>query len=273
MEKIKEFLKTVNIIDTETTGIDFESSEIIEIASSRFIDDKLISKNLLIKPKNKIPPEASAIHFISNKMVENSLYFETALDSINNFLDIKNTNVMVAHNADFDRQMLKTEYLRASKLNELKPFDNQQKWICTWRLAKAVLGIDYARIQHGLSFLRYYLELDVDDDLIAHRAKTDTIICGKLLIKLIEIALKRELIDISKNIKTQLINLCWNPITITTWTIGKKYSGYKLEDIPNDYYMWALQNIDQLNEKNANYNLDLANSIEKILIDRGIIEE
>ncbi len=67
------------------------------------------------------------------------------------------------------------------------------------------------------------------------------------------------------------ITLPIDPIPITKWSIGKKYAGRDLEDIPTDYYLWAIANIDELNETNSRYNRDLTNSVEKILTERDII--
>ena len=94
---------------------------------------------------------------------------------------------MVAHNANFDRRVLEESYKRCNERERYQPFDQERKWICTWRLAKAVLGIDYDRMQYGLGYLRYFLELDVDDALPAHRAAADVTTCGRLLEKLLSL--------------------------------------------------------------------------------------
>ena len=267
MTTIKEFLSQVTVVDTETTGTVFDESEIVELATGRY-NGKWNVLNVLIKPLHDIPPDASAINFISNKMVANQPIFDDLLEVFDEMMDLKHTHLMVAHNSDFDRQMLETSYGRAFAFDRFKPFDEQRRWICTWRLAKAVLGINYKLIKYGLSYLRYHLDLDVPDELVAHRADSDVITCGKLLEKLLELAVEKELLSLDKDIKEQVIALCWEPIKIESWYIGKKYNGVKLEDIPTNYYMWAIEHIDELNEKNARYNSDLATSVTKILESR-----
>ena len=271
MNYIEDFFNKVRVIDTETTGIDSDTSEVIEISSGKLVDNEWQTKEILLKPLRPIPPEASAIHYISNRMVADQAIFDEVLDEIGDVLDLDSVEIMVAHNSEFDRQMIQASYTRCYKMDEFKPFNEKRNWICTWRLAKAVLGIDYERVQYGLGFLRYYLDLNVSDDLVAHRAAADVTTCGRLLEKLLEIAIEKNLIDSNSEISMQLIKLCWDPLKITKWTIGKKYAGRDLSDIPTDYYMWAIANIDELNEKNSRYNSDLAGSIENILVNRGVI--
>lgn len=271
MNKIADFFNKVRVIDTETTGLESNTAELVEIASGKLVDGEWQTKDILLKTLRPIPPEASAIHYISNRMVANQATFDESINEIGDVLDLDSVEVMAAHNSEFDRQMLEASYARCYKFDELSPFDEKRNWICTWRLAKAVLGVDYARVQYGLGFLRYHLDLNVSDDLPAHRAAADVTTCGRLLEKLIELAAEKNIINANDEILPQLIKLCWDPITINKWTIGKKYAGRDLNDIPTDYYMWALQNIDELNENNSRYNLDLATSIENILINRGVI--
>ncbi len=274
MNKIEEFLKQVMVVDTETTGTDIKVAEVIEVAGGLFFDGSWITTSTLIKPKNPIPPEASAINFISNKMVADCLTFDDKIESVNKILGFsskRKIGCMVAHNSNFDRMMLTEAYRRAQKLDLLMPFDEERKWICTWRLAKVVLGIDYNLVQYGMQYLRYRLDLDVDDELSAHRAEADVITCGKLIEKLLEIAIENEQVDPTKDILPQLVGLCWDPMPINKWTIGKKYAGCELNSIPNSYYMWALENIDELNDENPRFNRDLASAVEKILEDRGVI--
>ena len=271
MNKIVEFFNQLIVVDTETTGVDTNSAEIIEIASGQLLDNDWQTHTLLLGSLRPIPPEASAIHYISNRMIADLPTFDDQIDKLAEVLRLNSVVSMVAHNADFDRKMIKEAYARCFHFDEFKTFENQRDWICTWRLAKAVLGIDYGLIQYGLSYLRYYLDLDVPDELPVHRADADVITCGRLLEKLLNLAIEKNLVDPTEDILPQLISLCWDPIPITKWSIGKKYAGRELSEIPTNYYMWALQNIDELNETNSRYNLDLATSVEKILSERGVI--
>lgn len=273
MDNVAEFLDQIMVVDTETTGTDVKVAEVIEVAGGLFANNNWTTTSTLIKPNNPIPPEASAINFISNKMVADYPTFDDKIESVNEILGLELGNIkcLVAHNSNFDRMMLIEAYRRVQKLDLLMPFDEERKWICTWRLAKVVLGIDYNLVQYGMQYLRYRLDLEVDDELSAHRADADVMTCGKLIEKLLEIAIENEQVDPTKDILPQVVGLCWDPVPIDKWTIGRKYIGCELDSIPNSYYMWALENIDELNDENPRFNRDLANAVEKILEERGII--
>ncbi len=107
-KQLQEFLSQVTVVDTETTGTVFDESEVIELATGRY-DGSWNVLNVLIKPLHKIPPDASAINFISNKMVENQPIFDEMLEVFDEMLNFKNTTLMAAHNADFDRKMLESQ--------------------------------------------------------------------------------------------------------------------------------------------------------------------
>ena len=266
--KIQSFLNQVTIVDTETTGIETDSSEIVEIASGTYINNNWSVDEQLLGTVKPIPPEASAIHFISNRMVRGLPNFSQQLDRVAEILNLGKTSYFVAHNADFDRQMIVRAYEKSFESNDQVSFiKNKNNWICTWRLAKAVLGIDYERQQYGLSYLRYSLNLDVPDDLPAHRAAADVLTCCKLLEKLIDLAYENHFIRDNDDIGEKLVSLCWNPVQVNTWPLGK-HKGKKLDDIPTDYYVWALDNLDLFNESSANYNMDLADSVANVLENR-----
>ncbi len=89
------------ILDTETTGLD-SNAEIVEIS---IIDDGgNVFLNTLIKPTRPIPPDATAIHGITNEMVEDALSFCHVYDSI---IDILVGAPVVIYNASYDLRMIR----------------------------------------------------------------------------------------------------------------------------------------------------------------------
>jgi hypothetical protein len=104
------------------------------------------------------------------------------------------------------------------------------------------------------------LDLDVSDDMILHRADADVTICWKLFLRLLEIALEEGKINPICPILPQLVELCWKPIPIITWPFGK-HKGANLDQIPLDYFTWALNNLSSLNEKSPDFDSDLAASV------------
>ena len=116
-------------IDLETTGIDHSKGErIIEISML-----KVDSKDWLglwkhydarCNPRRHIQPGATAVHHITDDMLEGEPYFEDIADDILKF--IEGTDILVAHNMDFDGPFLASELDRISKDVEGSP-----KLFCT----------------------------------------------------------------------------------------------------------------------------------------------
>lgn len=266
MERVQEFLESVTVVDTETTDFKPEelATEIVEVAAGKFLNGNWNFQSQLVRPVRDIPPQASAIHHISNKMVRGLPIFDEQVDVITELLHLQDTKFMVAHNAAFDLQILENAYAKAFEFDKFKPFDEKTNWVCTWRLAKQILPFAREKGQSNLSYLRYRLDLDVPEDLPAHRAGADVYTCGRLLEKLIMVGIEDHKIKLDKDISEQVINLCWDSIKIDNWPFGK-HAGKKLEDIPTDYYMWAVDNMDIFKENNPNYNADLSDSVAKVL--------
>src|SRR3989344_6320313 len=91
--------------DTETTG-NTEQDFLCQIAYKSG-EESFAS---LYKPPKKIPPEASAVHHITNKMVQDLPAFKESgdLPKVKKIFEDKRV-VVVAHNAPFDLLMIKKE--------------------------------------------------------------------------------------------------------------------------------------------------------------------
>lgn len=100
--------KTITVIDFETTGVSNVNDKIIQVA--------IISKNHLgliekyktyVNPGIPIPPEATAIHGITDEMVKNAPKFEDIADTI---VDMISGTIILGYNsAEFDIPLLDTE--------------------------------------------------------------------------------------------------------------------------------------------------------------------
>jgi DNA polymerase-3 subunit epsilon len=117
----KLFAKDFCILDTETTGLDYDS-EVVEIA----IIDKSgkILINQLIKPSIKIPEDVIAIHGINNKEVRNAPIFKKVWPSIGRIL--KEQNQIVVYNVDFDKRIIEQSCDKYEIESELERFN----WVC-----------------------------------------------------------------------------------------------------------------------------------------------
>src|ERR1035437_9987877 len=98
-------MKKIIFFDTETTGVN--STDFLCQLAYKFENEKFSE---LYKPEIKIPAEASAVHHITNKMVENKTSFKEGADfeKIKHLFENENT-IVVAHNAKFDLAIIKKE--------------------------------------------------------------------------------------------------------------------------------------------------------------------
>ena len=259
---IQQFLQSVTVVDCETTGLDATTAEIIELASGSFDGKEWQTKGLLFRPNKSIPPEASAKHFISNRMVKDKPLFEKSIDSAIAILGVP--SYFVAHNVHYDKTLLVSALARANENDLADLLANDDLWICTLRLAKRIYA---AQESVALQYLRYALDLPVDDAVIGHNAESDVTVCAVFLERLIKDGVALGLIDADSPIGPQLNALTRDPILVDIWPVGK-HKGAKLVDIPTDYYLWALENLDVLKEDKSQFDRDLSESVRLALESR-----
>ena len=102
---IKDELKNIGFtqfiaFDLETTGLNIDEDEIIEISAVKFINGEYHSNfTTLVKPKKNISKQISDLTGIDNEMVQSAPLIEDVLDD---FLSFINNNILVAHNIEFD---------------------------------------------------------------------------------------------------------------------------------------------------------------------------
>jgi DNA polymerase-3 subunit epsilon len=155
--------KTGLIIDLETTGLDPRSDEIIEIAALKFWysdTDEISGVSSLFQsfnqPSEPIPAEITLLTGITDEMVRGTSIDATALEA---FVD--GVNVVIAHNAAFDRPFAERSW----------SFFESTAWACSasgidWRAN----GFDGSRLGYLLAGAGYFHD--------AHRAADD---CHALL--------------------------------------------------------------------------------------------
>ncbi|OGI90561.1 hypothetical protein A2911_01535 [Candidatus Nomurabacteria bacterium RIFCSPLOWO2_01_FULL_40_15] len=198
--------------DTETTG-NTEKDFLCQIAYKA--GDSTFSG--LYKPSIKIPPEASAVHHITNKMVADKLSFADSGDKEKIKELFEDTgNIVVAHNAPFDLLMIKKEGIEP------------KKFICTLRVAR-YLDKEEKIERYNLQYLRYYLDLDVEAN--AHDALGDVLVLEKLFERLKDKLSIEEMIEISSH-----------PSLLHTFKFGK-HNGKRIEEVmrtDRGYLEWLL---------------------------------
>jgi DNA polymerase-3 subunit epsilon len=254
------FLKSVTVLDTETTNLHADLAEIVELAGARYTGQTWAVSSQLFGATGGIPPEASAKNNISNRMIAGLPTFVESTELANSILHTGNTSYYVAHNCPYDQTVLSKAWSEAGLDTLAAVASDNQNWICTYRLAKQLLDINFADMQYNLNYLRYKLDLPVADTATAHRAGDDTLVCAVLFEFLVDYALATDQITDGPDIGEQIRRLCWQPMIYKTWPFGK-HKGKAFDEIPDDYYLWALKNLDALNEETADFNPDLSESV------------
>lgn len=222
-------MNKIIFFDTETTG-NTEKDFLCQIAYKILDPSTTLGANTftgLYKPPIKIPPEASAVHHITNKMLEDKPTFAESgdKDKIKELFEDENS-VVVAHNAPFDLVMLKKE--------DIMP----KRFICTLRLARH-LDREEKIERYNLQYLRYLLDIEID--AAAHDALGDVLVLEQLYERL-----KRKIIEEEKLSEDEavekMIEISSHPSLLHTFKFGK-YNGKRIDEVVNidrGYLKWLL---------------------------------
>ena len=203
------------VIDTETTGVD-DDARLVEIGAvilTRDEDDNIeqYPKWDLVNPGIPIPPTASAIHHITDKMVEAMPQAREV------FQDYECYEYYVAHNAAFDKRFV-------------GHFGG--RWICTYRCA-------YEKWPDAPGYsnqvLRYWLGLPNPPKTAGHphRALYDCYVTAEVFLRLMEDGM-----GISEMLKVSS-----RPRLLREIPFGK-HAGTKFTELPKGYVDWMRQQSD-----------------------------
>jgi len=201
--------------DTETTGTNAKNDYIIEIAAYDPVHDRTFDK--LVKPPVPIPPEATAIHKITDEMVAEAFDFAAIGQEFIEFCG--EGAVLVAHNNDnFDLPFLQNEFARHELTMPPWKFVDTLKWARRYRP-------DLPR--HALQFLRDHYGFPANN---AHRALDDVIVLHQVFQAMTG--------DLTIEQIYTLLNV---PRRMRFMPFGK-YRGKPLAEVPKDYVKWMAEN-------------------------------
>ncbi|MHB1685395.1 MAG: putative quorum-sensing-regulated virulence factor [Bacilli bacterium] len=220
------------LLDVETTGLDLREDRIVQIALVSVLGGAVkLVYNTLVNPLRPIPSEVSAVHHITDKMVESAPPWSTVWPTVQRFLT--DVDVVVAHNAAFDKSFAPA---------------SDKPWLCTKRLAQH-LWPEMPNFKNQT--LRYALGLDLQ--AAAHDAAGDTLVTGYILVREIEAYLQNGGVDEDG----ALIALAGSQIAVQRMPFGKHY-GKLLTEVPRDYLQYMLR-------KATDMDADLRWSMESVL--------
>ena len=153
------------ILDIETTGGKYNEEGVTEIAIHKFdghtVVDQFIS---LVNPEKDIQPFVVNLTGINNNMLKTAPKFYEVAKRI---VEITEDAVIVAHNAQFDYRILRTEFRRLG-------YNFERKTLCTVELSKQLLP---DQDSYSLGKLVRSLGIPVSD---RHRANGDALATLKL---------------------------------------------------------------------------------------------
>lgn len=214
----------VIVLDTETTGLDPSEHALVELAAVG-VDKQDEVYETLINPYMEIPPEAKAVHHITEKMCrEAPTDMRATIDLLDYF---ERPEVIVAHNAKFDRGFLEKLFAQ---------YDYYPKWICTYKSSVVV----YPNApSHSNQVLRYWLgtEPKLPEGLAPHRALYDVLVTREIFQSLLTHKTINELHQISSN-----------PLLLQRVSFGK-HKGSLWSEVDRGYLQWIVRQPDgEMNE-------------------------
>ncbi len=202
-------------LDCETTGLDLEKDQIIEVAFARFtFSEVLQTYETLIDPKCAIPEASQQIHNISVEMLEGKPHIGAILPEL---LPQISGHVIVGHGIFFDLSLLARE-AKKMNLSIPKPFF---PYIDTLRMAR-LYGESPV---NSLEKLRQHFQIP---SYGSHRAMSDV---------MVNIEVFKKLATPYKSTE-HLRAVLQKPIRLKTMPLGK-HKGRKFEEIPLEYLLWA----------------------------------
>lgn len=208
-------------LDTETTGAGPED-RLCQVAYS-FRGEEFEE---LFKPPIPIGIEAMSVCHITNKMVEDKKVFQESQMYKNLKKLFSEGNILVAHNAGFDVDMLKKEGLEMPEV------------IDTLKVVQH-LDVEAEIPKYNMQYLRYYFDLEVED-ATAHDALGDIRVLEKLFFLLFD--KMKEQGKSEEEIIKEMIEISARPILIKKFNFGK-YNEMKVAEVfqsDRGYLEWLL---------------------------------
>lgn len=164
-------LRRAVFVDTETTGLDHDADEVIELALLPFEYNRETGAIVRVdeanaycglrQPSKPIPAESARVHGISDADVAGQVIDEDAVHRI-----VGDAHLIIAHNAAFDRPMVEKHW----------PIFAQKHWACSFvDIDWAAEGLSSGKLDYLLMKQGWFFE--------AHRALGDAL-AGAFLLSL-----------------------------------------------------------------------------------------
>lgn len=212
---------TIRVVDFETTGFDPKEERVCEVGWVDIVyDDEhgwviaSSTKSQLCNPQKPIPAIASAVHHITDDMVEDQPSWLAPDDFVYKvFHADQNIDLFAAHNVEFDRAFAGA--------------GDNWPWLCTYRLA-------LHRIPDAPSYknqvLKYHLGIHADGD--AHRAGYDAECTARILMYMLNGAETELTVE-------GIVEYADRPVYLATKKVGfGKHKDALWSEVPISYLQW-----------------------------------
>lgn len=199
-------MTVIRVIDFETTGLPPDAA-VCEVGWCDITDGVIGTPvSMLCNPGRPIPPDAMAVHHITEADVADAPPFA----EVTRHLD--GADVLAAHRCEFERHF----------------FDGSKPWVCTWKVA---IRLAPRAPGHSNQILRYWLKLAVDAALASppHRAGPDAYVTAHLLARML-----------AKLSVEEMVALTAEPALLPYFAFGK-HAMRPIEEVPDDYLDWCLR--------------------------------
>lgn len=166
---------TFAVFDSETTGLDPEKDEVVQLGAVRVVGGKIIPTetfDTLVNPGRPIPASSTKVHHIDDAMVADAPPFAAARADFHRFA---RGAVVVAHNAPFDMA-----FLHKDRTADLQ-FDNPV--LDTVHLSAVIFG---GSAEHTLDAICDRLSVEIPTEL-RHTALGDAVATARALVAMIPI--------------------------------------------------------------------------------------
>lgn len=168
------------VVDIETTGGKFNEEGITEIAIYKYDGHQIVDQFIsLVNPEREIQEFVAKLTGINNKMLKNAPKFYEVAKRI---IEITQDCILIAHNANFDYRILRTEFGRLG-------YDYNKNTICTVALSKKIITDSPS---YSLGKLCRHLGIPVTD---RHRANGDALATVKLFKLLLDKDIDKDIIQ------------------------------------------------------------------------------
>lgn len=119
------------VLDIETTGLNPNSNEIIELSALKVVNGKIHEEySKLVKPSGYLSPFITRLTGINSEMLKNAPHIKEAVKEFNDFCS---DSIIVGHNITFDIGFINAKLQKYHNV----PFDNE--YIDTLTIARKLL--------------------------------------------------------------------------------------------------------------------------------------